>query len=467
MIDLKALRDDPNRFIDGARAKGSSVDIPRLLELDENRRTLIRQQEQLRAEQKKIGKEVGPQLGKLKGQLKQAAEGEQAALHAQVLELESRPAELKQHIQRLDGSIEAIEPEWQSLQLHVPQPPDTDVPIGASEEDNVEIRRWAPEGWNWDADWKTNRGFPAKTHLELVDDHDLVDFERGVKVAGSRSYALTGDGMRLHQAVLAMGMQHITRNHGFRATSVPVIVRETAMTGTGFFPSGREQTYRIDADSTPGPGQDLYLTGTGEVGLMSLHSDEIIEADQLPLKYATVSTCFRREAGAAGKDTAGLYRIHQFDKVEQVIICRADEAESRDHHAAMIGIVEELLQALELPYRLLQCCTGDLGMKNADMIDIECWIPGRGEEGASGRPSGEFGETHSASRLYDFQCRRLNLRYRGDDGKTVFCHSLNNTVVASPRILIPILEMHQQADGTIQIPEALQPFMDGQTTISS
>ena len=466
MIDLKALRENPDHFIDGARAKGSSVDIPRLLELDTQRRTLLSEQEQLRSEQKKLGKEVGPQLGKLKGQLKGASGDEQVALQAQLDELEARPAELKQRIQQLDESIEAITPEWHELQLQIPQPPDADVPKGTDSDDNVEIRRWAPEGWDWDKSFEANRGFAAKTHLELVDELDLVDFERGVKVAGSRSYALTGDGMRLHQAVLALGMQHITRRHGFRATSVPVIVREEAMTGTGFFPGGREQTYRIDSDSTPGPGQDLYLTGTGEVGLMGLHADEIVDAESLPLKYATVSTCFRREAGAAGKDTAGLYRIHQFDKVEQVVICRADEAESRTHHAAMIGIVEELLQALELPYRLLQCCTGDLGQKNADMIDIECWIPGRGDDDASGRPSGEFGETHSASRLYDFQCRRLNLRYRGEDGKTVFCHSLNNTVVASPRILIPILEMHQQADGTVMIPEALRPFMDGQDRIT-
>jgi seryl-tRNA synthetase len=465
MIDLKALRDDPERFIDGARAKGSSVDIPRLLELDEQRRALLSEQEQLRSEQKKLGKEVGPQLGKLKGQLKGASGDEEAALQTQLLELEARPTELKQRIQALDESIEAIEPEWRTLQLEIPQPPDADVPRGESADDNVEIRRWAPDGWDWDKNFEANRGFVAKTHLELVDELALVDFERGVKVAGSRSYALTGDGMRLHQAILALGMHHITQQHGFRATSVPVLVREQAMVGTGFFPGGREQTYHIDSDSTPGPGQDLYLTGTGEVGLMSLHADEIVDAEQLPLKYATVSTCFRREAGAAGKDTAGLYRIHQFDKVEQVVVCRADDAESREHHAAMIGIVEELLQALELPYRLLQCCTGDLGQKNADMIDIECWIPGRGEDDSSGRPSGEFGETHSASRLYDFQCRRLNLRYRGEDGKTVFCHSLNNTVVASPRILIPILEMHQQADGTIRIPEALQPFMGGQTTI--
>src|SRR5690606_29216830 len=189
------------------------------------------------------------------------------------------------------------------------------------------------------------------------------------------------------------------------------------------------------------------------------------DAERLPLKLATVSTCFRREAGAAGRDTAGLYRIHQFDKVEQVVICRADEAESRAWHTRMIGIVEELLQALELPYRLLQCCTGDLGPKNADMVDIECWMPGRGEPGKDGVPTGAYGETHSASRLYDFQCRRLNLRYRdaaaGGRGATLFCHSLNNTVLASPRILIPLLENHQNADGSVTIPRALRPHMGG------
>ncbi|MCA9295937.1 MAG: serine--tRNA ligase, partial [Phycisphaerales bacterium] len=169
--------------------------------------------------------------------------------------------------------------------------------------------------------------------------------------------------------------------------------------------------------------------------------------------------------GAAGKDTAGLYRIHQFDKVEQVVICKADEAESRMWHERMIGIVETLLQRLELPYRLLQCCTGDLGPKNADMIDIECWMPGRGDVDADGAPTGAYGETHSASRLYDFQCRRLNLRYRGDDGKTVFCHSLNNTVLAAPRVLIPILEMYQNADGSVSVPTALQPYMNGQQRI--
>ena len=466
MIDLKQLRENPERFIQGAAAKNVDVDIPRLLELDQQRRELLQQQESLRSEQNKLGKETGPMIGKLKGQLKKASEEDAVSISAQIADLESRPAALKQQIQRLDEAIAEIEPEWQTIQLKVPQPPDEDVPQGTSSDDNVEIRRWAPPGWDWNKTFEENKGFAPRTHLELVNELELVDFPRGVKVAGSRSYVLKGDGMRLHQAILSLGMQHICESHGFQPTSVPVLVREQAMVGTGFFPGGIEQTYHIDADSTPGPGQDLYLTGTGEVGLMGLHADEIVDSTEFPMKYATVSTCFRREAGAAGKDTAGLYRIHQFDKVEQIIIDKADEGTSRAHHQAMIGIVEELLQSLELPYRLLQCCTGDLGTKNADMIDIECWIPGRGEDDAQGRPTGEFGETHSASRLYDFQCRRLNLRYRDENGKNVFCHSLNNTVVASPRILIPILEMHQQADGSIAIPEVLQPLMGGRKMIT-
>ncbi len=267
--------------------------------------------------------------------------------------------------------------------------------------------------------------------------------------------------MLLHQAILRYAVDFMVHKHGFKPMSVPVLVREECMIGTGFFPAGREQAYHIPEKERAGGegGHDLFLTGTGEVGLMGLHQDEILDEAALPLRYVTVSTCFRREAGAAGKDTAGLYRVHVFDKVEQVVICKADEAESRAWHKKMLGFVEELLQSLEIPYRLLQCCTGDLGPKNADMIDVESWMPGRDKDGG-------YGETHSASRLYDFQCRRLNMRYKGADGKgTVFCHSLNNTVAASPRLMIPILENHQQADGSIRIPAALRPYMGGKERI--
>ena len=337
----------------------------------------------------------------------------------------------------------------------MPQPADEDVPVGADADDNVEVRRWNPDWFDPRKSFAENKGFEPKDHLELGKELGLFDFERGVKMAGSRSYVLLGDGMRLHQAALRFAFDYMTQTHGFTAASVPVLVRDDLMTGTGFFPGGFDQAYEVK-ETHRGGGYDLYLTGTGEVGLMGLHADEILEAGDLPRCYTTVSTCFRREAGAAGKDAAGLYRIHQFDKVEQVVICEADAATSRSWHAKMIGYVESLLQQLELPYRLLQCCTGDLGPKNADMIDLECWMPSR---------SG-YGETHSASRLYDYQCRRLNLRYRpSPDDKPVYCHSLNNTVLASPRILIPILELYQNADGTVTVPGALRPYMGGQARI--
>ena len=463
MIDLKHLREDPDRYRLGAARKGIAVDIDLVLKLDERRRSLIAEQETLRADQNRLAKESGPQIGKLQGQLKGATDpAQKAALEAEIETLRKKPAALKEQIQAMDGDVAAVGAELDALLLQIPQPPDADVPVGTSADDNVELRRWDPSWFDSSKTFAQNKGFDPKSHLELGEKLGLMTFDRAVRMAGSRSYALTGMGMRLHQAVLRFALDFIVDHHGFTPMSVPVVVREECMVGTGFFPAGRDQTYRVD-ESARGATHDLYLTGTGEVGLMGMHMGEILDEASLPLKYATVSTCFRREAGAAGRDTAGLYRIHQFEKVEQVVICRADEAESRAWHATMIGIVEQLLQALELPYRLLHCCTGDLGPKNADMVDIECWMPGRGEPDAQGRTPGAYGETHSASRLYDFQCRRLGMRYKGatTGGKPVFCHSLNNTVLASPRVLIPILEMHQNADGTVTIPEPLRVHMGG------
>ncbi|MBC7833951.1 MAG: serine--tRNA ligase [Phycisphaerales bacterium] len=477
MIDPKLLRDNPARFRDGAAKKNIAVDIDRVMALDERRRAVQADQERLRAEQNKLAKESGPRMGQLAGAIKKASGAEKETLERELAELRSRPAALKEKIQALDGELSALEPGLNELLLTIPLPPDDDVPVGKGADDNVELSRWnAPPTPHWPTGFDTlksfhhNRGFVPKTHLELVRDLKLADFERGVKMAGSRSYLLTGDGMLLHNAVLRYAFDFMTLRNGFTPMSVPVIVHEACMVGTGFFPAGREQAYHIEESKRGGGGgHDLFLTGTGEVGLMGVHQGEIIDEALLPLRYTTVSTCFRREAGAAGKDTAGLYRIHQFDKVEQVVICKADEAESRAWHTRMIGYVEELLRSLGLPYRLLQCCTGDLGPKNADMVDVECWMPGRGDLGRDSRPLGAYGETHSASRLYDFQCRRLNMRYRpggeAGQGPTQVCHSLNNTVLASPRVLIPILEMYQNADGSVTVPEVLRPYMGGKQRI--
>jgi len=460
MIDIKSLRKNPQRYIDGAKEKNISVDITTLLDLDEQKRLFTRQREEHRAEQKCLSKHIGPEIGKLKGQLKSANDEQKKVIETQLSKLEEKPLALKNEIQRLDDSISTINPKWKDLLLQVPQPADEDVPKGKSADDNVQLRTWSPENYDISKSFVENKGFEPKSHLELVKDLHLADFERGVKMSGTRHYLLTGNGMRLQQAILRFAFDFITNEHDFTPMSVPVILREECMVGTGFFPTGRDQAYHIE-ESKRGVGHDLFLAGTGEVGLMGMFSDEILDSAKLPIKMATVSTCFRREAGAAGRDTAGLYRIHQFEKVEQVVICKADEEESRRWHTVMLGIVEELLQKLELPYRLLQCCTADLGSKNADMIDIECWMPGRGELDSNTNPAGDWGETHSASRLYDYQCRRLNMRYRDEDGNTVFAHSLNNTVLASPRILIPLLEIHQQKDGSVSIPEFLQPYMNG------
>jgi len=497
MIDLKDLRQNPDRYRQGAQAKNMSVDIDALLGLDEEVRSVMTKLQELTAEKNKIGKEIGKHAvlhKQVKRRISTPSQGDGGSswtflpkdtyelaqlyeldkenpnlekalpiIEQEMKTLQARPSEIKIDEQKLADQLAELELKRDAIWLEIPQPPDEDVPRGASAEDNVELRCWNPEGFDASRPFAEQKGFEPKTHIELCRDLGLVDFERGVKISGSRSYVLTGDGMKLHQAILRFALDTMVFENGFTPLSVADLVRHEMMVGTGFFPHGRDQVYDV---ANPTGEYGLALTGTGEVGLMGYHQDEVLEHESLPRTYVTLSTCFRREAGASGKDTAGLYRIHQFDKVEQVVLCEANEETSRAWHQKMLGFVESMLQKLGLPYRLLQCCTGDLGPKNADMIDIECWMPGRGELDERGKPVGEYGETHSASRLYDYQCRRLNTRYRDKEtGKTVVAHSLNNTVAASPRILIPILEMYQNGDGSVTIPEALQQYMGGQPQI--
>jgi len=463
MIDLKELRDDPQRFRDGAANKNTDPAIvDELLRLDAEFREAQQAREKLAAEQNQIGK----QIGALAGKLKKADGADKAALQAEMTALQARPNVIKEELKSHDESVKSLRTQLDDVWLLVPQPADPDVPVGRSSAENVSLRTWHPDWFDPEKTFEANKGFKPRSHVELGEALGMVDFERGVKEAGSRSYILKGAGSLLHQAVLRFAFDYMIHENGFTAVTVPVLVRDQLMVGTGFFPHGKDQAYEVANPTSEGNSQ--ALTGTGEVGLMGLHMDEIVDEADLPLTYTTMSTCFRREAGAAGKDTAGLYRIHQFDKVEQVVICKADEVESRDWHQKMIGFVEGLLQRLEIPYQLLQCCTGDLGPKNADQIDVESWMPSRGDIDDAGTPTGAYGETHSASRLYDYQCRRLNLRYRPADGKgSIVCHALNNTVAASPRILIPIMELYQNADGSITVPEALRPYMNGLETIKA
>jgi seryl-tRNA synthetase len=289
-----------------------------------------------------------------------------------------------------------------------------------------------------------------RDHVTLGKELNILDFERGVKLAGSRSYVVRGAGSQLYWAVLRFAQDVLIRR-GYEQMVIPVLVTEQCMVGTGYFPAGREQAY-VTQDNT-------VLVGTSEVPLASFYGGEILDLEK-PIRLCALSTCFRREAGAAGKDTAGLYRVHQFDKVEQVIVHRANDAEHIALHEEIIKNAEDILQALKLPYRVSKNSTGDMGQGKWRMYDIETWMPSR--DGGKGA----YGETHSGSALRDFQARRLNLRYRekaADGGKpeTKFAYTLNNTAVACPRVLIAILEQYQNADGSVTVPEVLRPYMNG------
>jgi seryl-tRNA synthetase len=429
MVDLKDLRENPEKYRRGAELKGARVDIDAILRADEQARSAQRQFEQFRAEQN--------EASKLIGQTKEPAEKQSRI---------ARVGELKEQVKSSEEHWKAASAGLDKLLLQVPQPPDDDVPAGKDASENVVLYRWGqPRKFE----------FKPKSHLELGEALGILDFAAGVRLSGTRSYFLKGAGAQLHWAMLRLAMDLMVNEKGFTPMSVPVLVRDEAMRGTGFFPAGREQTYHVAED-------DLFLTGTGEVGLTAYHMGETLDEKELPKKYTTISTCFRREAGTYGKDTAGLYRVHQFDKCEQVVICKNDVAESKRWHQEMLSYSEEVLKRLNLPYRVIQCCTGDLGVKNASMMDVETWMPSRQNPKD---PDSGYGETHSASRLYEFQARRLNLRYKGADGKLRFCHTLNNTVVASPRILIPVLENYQNPDGSVTIPDALRVHMNGRDRI--
>jgi seryl-tRNA synthetase len=317
--------------------------------------------------------------------------------------------------------------------------PDADVPDGKDDTENVEVRRWGQV---------PQFAFAPRPHYELGEAQGWLDFNRAAAMAGSRNYILFGDLALLHDAVLRYAVDLLVAR-GFTPIDPPLLVRDAAMYGTGFFPGGEEQTYRCERDG-------LNLIGTSEVPVTSLHGGELMAEDQLPKRYVARSACFRREAGTYGKDTRGLYRVHQFQKVEQVIVDVADKARSIQHHHDIVKNAEDMLQAFELPYRVVAVCGGDLGVPQAMKYDIETWMPSRGN----------YGETHSASRFYDYQARRLDLRYRQKEGgKATYCHTLNNTVAASPRLLIPLLECHQQQDGTVRLPPALRPYLGNRERI--
>lgn len=420
MLDIKTIRENPELIRRGAEAKRMTVDLDRILALDQEVRPLQTECESLQAERNAISKAIP-----------KASPDERESLKAKV-------SAIKERIDTLEASLKAKKDELGGLLLLVPQPPRDDVPRGRDDSENVEIRRWGTV---------PNFAFKPLSHMELGERHGWIDVTRGVKLAGSRSYVLKGDVARLEQAVLRFAYD-LLLNKGYTPLSIPVLVSEECMVGTGYFPTGREQAYYVEKDQ-------LALVGTAEVALTSYYAKEILKADQLPQKMMALSSCFRREAGTYGKDTSGLYRVHQFQKIEQVIVGPNDIAASEALHDELLNNAELILQGLELPYRVVYVCTGDLGQGQVRKHDIETWMPSRNA----------YSETHSCSTFHEFQARRLQLRYKDENGENRICHTLNNTAIATPRVLIPLLENHQEADGRVRIPKALQPYMSGKTHI--
>jgi len=442
MLDIKFIRENAELVKKAAIDKHIACDVDRLIEVDARRRELQVEIEALRSKIKENGQLVGllrnPKSPAYKKALKSGKT--EADLKTEADRVQSELAEIKPKIKDLDDQEGPILEEFDRLMLNIPQPPDPDCPLGKDDTENVELRKVGePRKFE----------FEPKDHVTLGTELGIIDIERGVKLAGSRNYVLRGDGALMHQAVLRLAQDMMVKR-GFEPMVVPVLVKEEVMYGTGYFPTGRDQAYLCERD-------EMSLVGTAEVPLTAYHNNEILKEQDLPIRLCAMSTCFRREAGAAGKDTYGLYRIHLFDKVEQVIVCRNDIEESIRWHSEILQNAEDVMQALGLPYRVVNVCTGDLGMGQVQKYDIETWMPSRES----------YGETHSASRFYEFQARRLKLRYRDGVKKVHYCHTLNNTVIASPRVLIPILELYQNADGTVTVPEVLRPYMHGRERIES
>ncbi len=426
MLDLAFIRNNPEAVKEAARVKNNPIDIDGLLALDQQVLAVQREVEEARAKQNQLSK-----------QIQQAAKEKNVELRNALIAEGKQLAELIKEKEPLLNNLQ--EDRYQML-LQVPNIPDPSAPIGKDESDNVPIRYWGEQ---------PTFDFQPLDHYELMQKLDLVDIERAVKVAGARSYALKGDAARVELALMNFALDRIARK-GFTPLIVPAMAREFAFIGNGQFPKGRDQVYEI-------AGEELFLVGTAEVAITGMYKDEILKAEELPMTFVGFCPCFRQEAGTYGKDTKGVFRIHQFNKVEQYVICKADHEESVRWHEQLLKNSEELVQALELPYRVINVCTGDMGDGKVGMYDLECWVPSERR----------YRETHSCSYFHDWQARRVNLRYRDEEGKVRFVHTLNNTAIASPRILIPLFETHQQANGSIRIPEALQPYMGGQKYIQA
>lgn len=418
MLDIKFIRENSDLIAAAATKKHMNFNVADLLAADTSRLTLLRSVEELRAKQNAASDAIA-----------KVSALERADL------IESMKA-VKEELRVKEEELEVVMKTWRTLMLAVPNIPDISVPEGASDADNVEVRKWGDI---------PAFSFPALDHIELMEGSDMVDFERGTKTSGFRGYFLKNDGAMLELAIWQYVMARWQKK-GFTPMLVPSLVKRETLLGTGYLPAGEDDLYKDGND---------YLAGTGEVATMFYHSDEILEEASLPKKYIVWSPCFRKEAGSHGKDVKGLVRVHEFYKCEQVVICEASHTTSVKYHEEIARHAEEMMEELGIPYHTVVNCGGDLGQGQVKKYDIEAWLPSQGK----------YRETHSASYFHDFQTRRLNIRYKTTDGKIEYTHSLNNTAAATPRLLIAIIENYQQADGTIKVPEVLIPFMGGATVI--
>jgi len=420
MLDLKFIRENPGAVRDAIRDKRAPLDLDELLAADQAVLDLTRRLQELQEERNRNAKLVP-----------KAPPDEKPKLI-------ERGREIGAEITAMKPKLDEAQGRQRDLLLLTPMIPAQEAPRGESEVDNVVVKTWGePREFS----------FKPLDHVELLQKNGWYELERIAKIAGSRSYALRGAAVLLEQSVLRFALDTMVAR-GFTPVSVPSFANEAAFIGTGHFPTGRDQVYRIELD-------DIYLAGTSEVTLNSLHAGEILNEGALPILYAGMSACFRREAGSAGKDVRGLIRVHQFNKVEQFVICRNDDAESEKWHQNLLATSEQILRDLEIPYRVVECCTGDMGLGKYRMFDMESWVPSEGK----------YRETHSCSNLHDWQARRTDLRYRDEGGKVRYVHTLNNTAAATPRLLVPLLENHQESDGSIRLPEKLRPYFGGRAKL--
>lgn len=420
MLDIRFIRENKDLVVMAAKKKLIDFDVEALIKVDDERRALMSIIEEKRSDQNKASIEIVKALGPEK---------------SNILE---RMKFLKDELNIEEEKLKEVMHKWQALMLSVPNIPDISVPDGESDKDNAEIKKWGQ---------LPKFNFEAKNHVEIMTNLNMLDLERGTKVSGFRGYYLKNDGALLSFAIWRYALDFFMKKD-FVPFIVPSLVRKESFLGTGFLPQGEEDLYKTqDGD---------YLAGTAEVATMGYYMDETLALEDLPKKFLSFSPCFRREAGSHSKDVKGLIRVHEFFKIEQVVLCEASHEESVKHHEALNRNTEEFIESLNIPYHTVVNCGGDLGLGQVKKYDIELWVP----------LENTYREISSASYFHDFQTRRLNIRYKDETGKLKYAHSLNSTAIPTPRILVSLVENFQQADGSVKIPEVLVPYMNGKTIIT-